>query len=309
MADPIVTQTPAEAAESPAEVIKDTVVAEGAEGETLEAKVAEVKPEEKKSNKRKFKIKVDGKESEEEIDFDNEEDLVKRIQLAKVAQQRMQEYSQLEKEVQDFVTQLKKNPKKVLTDPHFGLDLKKLAAEVIEEEIANSQKSPEQLEREKMENELKAMKEEREKEKEDFKKKEFERLQQQEFTRYESLMVKALEKSDLPKSPYVVKKMADYMLMGLNNNLDLNPEDVLPLVREEIQNDLKDMFSVMPEEVIEAIIGKDVFTRIRKKNVAKAKANPPQPLKSQVKETGQNSKEDNKADEKKIDYKTFFGGI
>jgi hypothetical protein len=280
---------------------------EAAEGE-LEAAAIEKKEEAvKKANKRKYKLKVDGKELEEEIDFDNEEDISKRLQLAKVAQKRMSEFSQLEKEVSQFIQELRKNPKKVLADPRIGLDVKRLAAEIIEEEISNSQKSPEQIERERIESELQALKEEREREKEDMRQRELERLQEQEFQRYDTMISKALEKSDLPKSPYVVKKIADYMLLGLNQGMDVTPDDVLPLVREEISEDLKQMFAVMPDEVIEAIVGKDVITRLRKKNIAKAKAGtPPQPLKAQIKETGQTAPKEAKTD-KKVNYKDFFG--
>lgn len=267
----------------------------------------QAKKEEIKQLKKKYKLKVDGKELEEEVNLDDDEYMTRQLQLAKAAQKRMGEYSQLEKEVRTFIEELRKNPRKVLADPTIGIDIKNLAKEIIEEEIANSQKSPEQLEKEKLEKELKAIKEEREKEKEESKKKELERLQQQEYERYDMLMTQALDKSDLPKSPYVVKKIADYMLLGLEQGHDITPEDVLPIVREEMQNDLKDMFAVMPDEVIEALVGKDVISRIRKKNIAKAKQQPPAPLKSAVKDTGQSS--DNNKDEpkQKKTIKELFG--
>lgn len=267
-----------------------------------EAKATEVA----KSNKRKYKGKVDGQEFEEEIDFDNEEDIVKRLQLAKVAQKRMGEKSQLEKEVREFIEELRKNPKKVLSDPNIGVDLKEFAAAVLKEEIENSQKSPEVLEKEKAQAELRDLKAKNEKEAAEFKAKEFERLQEREFERYDNLMDKALSGTDLPKSPYVVKKMADYMLLGLQNNLDVSPEDVLPIVREEILADIKAMFDVMPEEVIEKFLGKDVLTKLRKKNISKAK-NPATPLSKSITETGNKAKETEKAALSKMDYKKYFG--
>jgi hypothetical protein len=87
-------------------------------------------------------------------------------------------------------------------------------------------------------------------------------------------MDKALEKSDLPKSAYVVKKMADYMLLGLEQNIEVTPEDVLPLVREEVLGDIREMIGSMPKEVIESLFGKDVLNVIRKKNVSQAKDKP-----------------------------------
>ena len=137
---------------------------------------------------------------------------------------------------------------------------------------------------------------------------EFARLQELEFERYDSLISNALDTSDLPKSPYVVKKIADYMLLGLNEGIDVSPQDVLPLVRDEIQSDLREMFTVMPDEVIEKIVGKDVFNRVRKKNLAKAKATP-SPVRSSVKDTGAAAKpaDASKGGAQKKSFRDFFG--
>ena len=228
-----------------------------------------------------LKIKVDGQEFEEKLPFEidpNNKDAVdymrKNLQFSKAAQKRMGEKAQLETEVRSFLEQLKSNPKKLLSDPTYGVDLKKLAAEMIEEEIKNAQKSPEQLAKEKIEGELQDLKEQREKEKKEYEQREFERIQATEYERYDTQLTQALEKSDLPKSPYVVKKMADYMLMGLKEGLDVTPDDVLPLVREEILEDIRAMAQAMPLETIEKLFGGDILTQIRKKNVAKAKSAP-----------------------------------
>jgi hypothetical protein len=225
----------------------------------------------------KLKLKVDGQDYDEELPFELPDDpeviayMTKQLQMSKMAQKRAQSYSDLEKNVNTFIEELQKNPRKTLSDPRFGIDLKKIAAEMIEEEINNSKKSPEQLKTEQLEAELKELKEGRDKEKKTSEEREFERLQQQEAERYDVSMSRALEKSDLPKSPYVVKKMADYMLLGLQNGIDVTPEEVLPLVREEIMEDIKSMFAVMPAEVVESIIGKDTIGKIRKKQVESAK--------------------------------------
>lgn len=261
-----------------------------------------------------LKIKFNGKEYDEELPFEIPDDeksvkyMQNKLQMDRLARMKSQESADQQKMINQFLTDLKKNPRKVLSDPSIGVDLKKIAAELIEEEIENSRKSPEQLEKEKLEAELKAIKEEREKEKEEFNTRELERLQQQELERYDMLITKAIETSDLPKSPYIVKKMADYMLMGLQKGVDVTPDDVLPLVREEMQNDLKEMFAVMPEDVIESIVGKDVINRLRKKNLQKAKASQSMQAMSQakVKDTGTTAPKEKAPTEKK-DYKSFFG--
>lgn len=227
-----------------------------------------------------LKIKVDGQEFEERLPFEIPDTaeardyMTKNLQMSKAASKRMGEKAQLENEVRSFLEQLKSNPKKLLSDKTYGVDLKKLAAQMIEEEISNAAKSPEQLAKEALEAELTELKEQRKKDQADNEKREFERVQQMEYDRYDTLMTQTLEKSDLPKSPYVIKKMADYMLMGLKEGLNVTPEDVLPLVREEILEDIRQMSQAMPLETIEKLFGGDILTKIRKKNVSRAKSNP-----------------------------------
>lgn len=259
-----------------------------------------------------LKLKVDGREIEESLPFEiddtpeNRDWMTKQLQMSKVAQKRMGEKAQLENEVNRFIQELRSNPRKILADPNIGVDIKKLAAEVIEEEIANSQKSPEQLEKEQLQRELSEIKEAREKEKKDFDQREFERLQAQETERYDNLISSAIEKSDLPKSPYVVKKMADYLLLGLQNDMDLSPSDILPMVREEIMNDIKDMFGAMPEEAIEQILGPGITGKLRKRNIQKAKS-APIVGKSSIKDVGVKSEKPKTEEVKKLNYKQFFG--
>lgn len=250
------------------------------------------KVEEKKANKRKLKLKVDGVESEEEVDLDDDAYLTRQLQLAKMGQKRAQEYSQLEKEVAAFLTELKKNPKKALAHPDIGVDVKALARQIIEEEIANDSKTPEQLKAEALEAEIKELKEAQKSRDEEAKSKEIERLQKDAYEKYDMQMSQALEKSDLPKKPYVVKKIADYMLLGLQNNIDITPDVALNLAREEILEDIQDMFSVMPEEVIEGIVGKKTIDKLRKKRVAAVKAGAPQLPNKTVADTGTHKKED-----------------
>src|ERR1041385_1180397 len=145
-------------------------------------------PEKAQPRVKKFKLKVDGKDLDEEVNLDDEEYLTKQLQLAKAAQKRMGEYATLEKQVKSFIEELRRDPKKVLSDPNVGIDVKKLAASVIEEEIANSKKSPEQLEKEKLEAKLRQIEDDRKREREEFQRREFERHQQAAYERYDVQM-------------------------------------------------------------------------------------------------------------------------
>lgn len=284
---------------------------EGQEGlGTTETSPTEVKAAAKEAARlRSLRLKVDGREIDEDLPFDIPDDpeaveyMKRHLQMSRMGTKRAQEYAQLEKEIRQMITEGTKNPRKLLKE--LSIDERELARQIIEQEIENAQKSPEQLEKEKIEAELRALKEEREQEKQNFEKKEFERLQEQAYEKYDQQMTVALDKSDLPKEPYVVKKIADYMLVALQAGYDVSAEDVVPLVREEIKNDLQALIRVMPDEAIEQFLGKEVFGRFRKKNLAKAKEASTVSSAKAVKDTG--GKVTAKESEKKVSYKDFFG--
>ena len=258
---------------------------------------------------KQLKLKVDGREVTEDLPFEIEDDpkkvewFKKNLQLSKVAQKRMQEQAQLQKEVEQFVNEIRKNPRKILTDPSLGVDFKKMVQEYIEEEIENSQKTPEQIENEKIKAELETLRAEKEKEKEEHKAREMERLQQQEMERYNTQIKDALSKTGLPQSPYVTHKVANYMLRALDKGIDVKAEDIVPIVEKEIQEELREMFAVAPEEVIERLVGKDALNRVRKGNLKKA---PPTPIKRSVQDTGGSGKRKEEPAEKKT-LKDLFG--
>ena len=266
---------------------------------------------EKKEAKRmlkSLKIKVDGSELEENLPFEIPDDpkaieyMKRQLQMAKVGSKRAQEAAELRNYMNEAFSNLKNNPKLI---SELGVDLKEFAASIINEEIERSQLSPEELRIRELEETLAAMKEEKEREAKEIQEREFERLREQEFERYDSMISQAIEKSDLPKSPYVIKKMADYMLLGLQNGLDVAPTDVISLVRDEIHNDIKEMFGAMPDEVLEQLIDKQTYDRMRKRNLSKSKEAPPVPLSKAIKDVVKPTDMDQKPKDKKS-YKEFF---
>lgn len=281
---------------------------EAEEGKKDEGKDKKSKKEEKALEKRlkKLKLKVDGKEEELELDLDNDEELTRHLQMARMGQKRASEKAQLEKELTAFFEAVKNDPLSIL-EQELGMDKEKIIEDYINAQIEAAKKSPEQIEREKMEKELQALRNERKREKEEAERRELERLQQQEFERVDMQMEQALSKSDLPKSPFVVKKIADYMLVAIEAGYDVSPEDVIPLVREEMHNDLKEMFGALPEEVVEGLLGEQVINKLRKRRVAKAQEAKKALPSSKVADTGAVKKEDSNKPKEKLDYKKFFG--
>lgn len=278
---------------------------ESVEGEQVLSPVPT--PAEIKRHKQ-LKLKFNGKETVEELPFEVDdvqlEWMTKQRQKAMLADHKSQEFSQLEREVGAFIQELRKNPKKALQNPAIGMDVKQFAAQILQEEIEQSQKSPEQIEREKLQAELEELRAERENEKQEFSKKELERLTEREYEKYDASMSAALESSDLPKSPYVVKKMTEYMMLGIENGIDVTPEQIIPLIRSELTQDIQEMFQTMPIEVIEQIIGKNNLDKMRKSRVAAVK--PPVPVKAGIKDVAKSSAPAKKEEQKQT-IKQFFG--
>lgn len=257
---------------------------------------------------KKLQLKFNGKDIEEDLDFEVDEKqrewMTKQRQKAMLADHKSREFAQLESEVGAFIQELRKNPKKALQNPAIGLDIKELAASILQEEIERSQKTPEQIRAEEAEQRLQELMEERDKEKQDNEARELERLTEREYERYDNLMSSALEGSDLPKSPYVVKKLTEYMIMAVENGIDVDPKDVIPLIRQEIHSDISQMFGAMPAELIEQIMGKDTLGKL--KNHRKSSTKPPVPVKAAIKDVA-TSTESKKSSVKQQTVRDFFG--
>lgn len=270
---------------------------------------------EKQQEKRlkKLSLKFNGKEYDEELPFEIPdtpeaiEYMRKNLQLSKLSQTKSEEAATWERQAIEFVKALREDPESVLSDPTIGVDMKKLAAKIIERDIENSKKTPEQLKLEEAQNELKKLKADREREQKESKDREFEKLTEHYYKQYETDLNNALEKSTLPKSPEVVNRIADYLEFAAQNKISVSVAEVVPLVEADFKEQLKQMFAIMPEDVIEEFIGKDVFNKVRKKNLAKAKANmTPALTKTSSKDIGQVKKSEEKP-KAKLNYKNFFG--
>jgi hypothetical protein len=95
---------------------------------------------------REYKIKVNGKETIEKIDLNDEARIIKALQLEKLSTQNSQKAAEKEKELaaynkqlDDFFALLKNDPLSILLNPDLGIDAEHLASKILdmklEEEI------------------------------------------------------------------------------------------------------------------------------------------------------------------------------
>lgn len=256
---------------------------------------------------KEIKYKANGIEHTETLGFEIPEDQVewmqKQLSMNKGAQKSMSEKAQLENEIKSFFGDLKGNTKDTLAK--LGIDPKQFAAMMLEEELKQQAMSPEQKELE----ELKAKYAQSEKDKkareEEFTQKELERATKLEYERISTRMEKAIETSGLPKDPAIVQRMAKYMLLGNQYNVQLDPEDVVGLVRDEMFAEISSLVKQLGADKVEQLVGKDILKQIRQKNLAKSKQTPGT-AKAAIKDVGVVSKKEAKETPKKT-FKDHFG--
>src|ERR1019366_9855750 len=205
--------------------------------EDLVESPAQKKPQE--AIKKSYKLKVGGKD----VDVD-ESELLKRAQMGYSADEKWQEAAKMRKQMDGFIQLLQRDPAKALEQ--MGYDVDKLAEERIQQRIAEMQKSPEQIEREKLQRELQDMKDRDKAREDEYRTKETQRIQDQYAVELENDISSALDNNSysFPKTPYVVKRIADTMILAVQQGIATNnarlknitAKDVLPIVEAEIRD-------------------------------------------------------------------------
>jgi hypothetical protein len=245
--------------EAELEAIIDEAQEEGADAEDV-VKLVET-----------FKFKSNGKEKEVTIDWKDKASIIKQLELAAAAQPAMQKASEMEKLYEENQRRTKENPWDVIKE--LGLDPDELAEMRIQQRIDEMKKTPEQLAQESMEKELQELRDKVKKEKEDKEAAEFARLQQEQEKELENDIMEAIDATtQLSRSPYAIKRIADTMLHAMDNGYkDVTAKQVAPLVEKEIRNEIQSMIDNMPSEYMEEFFGKKAMEKLRKNRLAKAK--------------------------------------
>lgn len=276
------------------------------EEQEAEDKAAAEEAKKQEALRKKYSLKVNNKVKEVELDLGNDEEVQRYLQKALAAEEKFQEAASVRKQAEMLVQALKTNPLAVLMHPELGLDVKALAQQVMTQELEDMQKSPEQKRIEELEKALKS-KEERERQLEEERRSaEMAKIQEQAYQELDDQITSALSTSELPKSPYVVKRIADAMIEAVNMGYkDITVQQIMPFVEESITSEFQRMFDEAPEQtaekLMEKLVGKKNLDRYRKTKVARVK----KPVQAAVQDTGGKSAEPKK-DETPLRHKDLF---
>lgn len=244
-----------------------------AEATKADAKAAADKLDaEKIAGTKKYKIVTDG--VEEEV---TEKELIAMAQKAKSSDKRFQEASQIKKEAKQLL-EMVKNPEQLeelLADPAIWGDQRKVvefAQKVLAKQLENEQKSPEVLRAEKAEKELQMIRDQQKRDNEEREKAEYENFVATQAAQMETQIVEAIETSGMPKSPFVLKRVAQVLQSALQQDKQISPKQAMSIARREMEKDLKEFFEVAPDEVMESLINAEKIRSLRNRQLSKIKA-------------------------------------
>lgn len=246
------------------EVTGSAPAAEGAPEGNTEPQEGAVKPETPPappSMKKKFQLKVDGEDIEEEIDFNDEEGMRSKLQLARAAKKRMAEAQAEKKKAFEIVKAFEADPKSVLA--RLGPKGRAIAEEFLLNQIQDDMLTPEQKELRDLKRENETFKEREAREK---KEREEAQIAEKEKTFAESFqktIIEALDKSGMPKSATNVKRLAFLMSKNIELGLELSPAELAEEWRQDRSKEHAAEFKDMTAEQFIALYGPEMTKKLR----------------------------------------------
>lgn len=217
----------------------------------------------------KHKVKVDGKESEVTL-----EELARDYQTKKLSDQKMMTATAKERRAEEFIKKLMSDPKSILRAKELGLtreQIRKLGEDLVAEELNEELMDP----KDKEIRDLKAFKAEQEAEKEKRAKEEEDRkflaTKKRYADEYTKQIMEVVDKSTLPKTPYMVSRVARLMAASLDSEKPLTAMEAVPLVKEDYKSDINHFLKDLNAAQMIEFLGEDVGRKIREYDLAKLK--------------------------------------
>jgi hypothetical protein len=270
-----------------------------------EQNAPESTPEPSESKSSKHKIKVDGEEIVVDIESQLDELLAayskvkasnKRFEEAAIERKRA---SEEKAKVEELKNKMKSDPWAILSE--LGTDPRKMAEDYLIKQLEFDSLTPEQKkaldleaklkEYEDREASAKKAEEERAKAEEDEKnKKEIERLSHEYAKQYEAEFLEALSATKLPRSPALVKSVAEKMHTALEQGYELSVKQAVKIVEREIMDYKKALIKDMDPDMLADFLEEDGLKKVRQRDVKNLK-NPTPKKDDKAKET-EDKKED-----------------
>lgn len=252
-----------------------------------------------KTKKGKETLKVNGKARE----IQDYNDLKRLAQLGLAANEKFQQASEKIKQAEAIVELLQTNPEKALE--RLGFDVRQMAEEYLKAELEKEVLTDEQKKLLDMERKLAEYEAEKKQKEEEEKANRISELQQHYEAELSDKIIKAIETYKLPRNERTISRIAEKLYVALENGYEIDPLDVAPLVKQEVDDELKTMYGTLDVESMLQILGEDNLKKIREHELKKVKQKAPQdPIKTTPVATA--TKEEKEESKSRKAAKDFF---
>lgn len=243
-----------------------------------------------------FELKVNGKTQRVTKD-----ELILKAQMAEAANDKFSEAAKTKKQVEKIISTARSNPIQALMDPALGLTKDQIkdafekwyAAEYIDPETL----TPEQLKLRDAEARLKAYEDAEKEAKAKAEADEQEKLTNQQLEHLQNQITEAMDRSGLPKTKFIVSRIAFYMRENLTKGWDAPMDLIISQVRKERQAMMSDLTESSDPETLIAMLGEGVVNKIRQHDLKKLREKRATPSFGQ-----QKPEESQEPTEEKVDY-------
>ena len=229
--------------------------------------------EEIKDMIRQYTIKVDGKELVREIDINNEDEMIRQLQLAAKGQKSTQELAELKKTYNAGLQNILNDPFAALKslDPDF--DEMAYVTDFVNKRHAAAQMSPEQKAAQERDAELEDLRSQRDKMAQE--KREREQSEQRKLLADEiqTDIMAALDSDDeLIADKETIGLIANELMWAVKNGYDMTAKDVLPTVKDQLKQQYeKAAGRFKSTDVLKKYLGKNLIGKLREERVQQAK--------------------------------------
>lgn len=239
---------------------------------------------------KQMKLKIDGEEFIENLPFEYDENdktqveyLKRQLQMAKVANKRMNEASTTRKQAEQFIQLLQQDPMKVLSNEKImgQKKFREIAEQFILQQIEEESMSPEERKHKDMEQRLRQYEEQEKQIKAKEEADQAQKLEEHYAQQFQKVIIEGLNESGLPKNPFTVKRMAELMQKNLQHGLELEPKHLAQLVKEDYQRELASIIGGANADQLLSLFGEETANKIRKHDLEKLKSGNLQPKNNQ----------------------------
>lgn len=228
-----------------------------------------------KNKKGKEVLKVNGKQREVK-DYN---DMVRLAQLGLAANEKFQQASEKIRQAEAIVELLQTNPEKALQ--RLGYDVRQMAENYLRQELEKEVLTDEQRKVMELEQKLAEYETEKKQKEEHEKASRIAELQAHYETELSDKIINAIETYKLPRNERTISRIAEKLYVALESGYEIDPIDVAPIVKQEVEEELRGMYGTLDVDSMLALLGEDNLKKIREHELKKVKEKAPQnPIKT-----------------------------